>query len=67
MTPNPHALKTARKYGRGYHEIRIAVNQIVNAGWDRGRAERYVDEVLEAGNDLDRAVEAVQREQVSVP
>jgi len=62
MTPNPHALNAPRKYGRSYHEIRVAVNRIVNAGWNRDRAEQYVDEVLAAGNDLERAVEAVQRE-----
>ena len=62
MAPNPHALAASRKYHVPYHAVRMAVNRIVAAGWPRERAERYVDEVLEVGNDLDRAVEAVQRE-----
>jgi hypothetical protein len=62
MTANPHAALAARKYHRSYDEIRIAVNRIVNAGWNRPRAEQYIDEVLAVGNDLGRAVEAVLRE-----
>lgn len=65
MSVNTHASQTAKKYGRSYHEVRIAVNRIVNAGWDRTRAEQYVDEVLAVDTDgtkLAQAVEAVQRE-----
>ncbi len=62
MAPNPHAAAAAKKYGRGYHEIRMAVNRIVSAGWNRSRAEQYVNEVLDVGNDLNAAVDAVLRE-----
>lgn len=66
MTPNPHALRASKMFGVGYHEVRVAVNRIVAAGWDRNRAELYVDQVLSVGNDLNEAVEAVRREEARV-
>jgi len=63
MSVNRHAVEIARKHGRGYHEVRIAVNRLVNlAGWNRARAELYVDEVLAAENDLESAVDAAVSE-----
>jgi hypothetical protein len=63
VSANAASARIAAKHGRGYHEVRVAINRIVNQGrWERGRAERYVDEVLEVDNDLERAVDAVLRE-----
>ena len=63
MTVNLFARDTARAFGVGYHDVRKAVNRLVNlAEWDRIRAEQYVTEVLAARNPLDEAVEAALRD-----
>jgi hypothetical protein len=56
VSANGYAARTARKYGLGYHDVRIAVNQLVNAGHEPKWVEGYIDETLAQGYDLDRVV-----------
>lgn len=56
MSANPVASAIAQKHELGYHQVRIALNQLVNDGWKPFDAAVYIDEYLDGGWNLDRIV-----------
>lgn len=56
MAPNPVALALSKETGRGYHEVRVGINRLVNAGWTPFDAIAFVDKAARTKGDIEATV-----------